>query len=94
MSVRAGYYCMPARVQSDGHGTGTVFTQPKVLAPLKALLECCFLSWSDGLGLNEEELSSPKITKRPVAGRICTLGDHDLSQSRMSQGEGTIKVSS
>ena len=85
---------MPARVQSDGHGTGTVFTQPKVLASLKALLECCFLSWSDGLGLNEEELSSPKITKRPVAGRICTLGDHDLSQSRMSQGEGTIKVSS
>ena len=43
MSVRAGYDCMPTPVQSDGHGTSTLFTQPKVLAPLRALLECCFL---------------------------------------------------
>jgi hypothetical protein len=79
MRVRAGYYCKPTPVQSDGHSTGTLFTQPKVLAPSKALLECCFLWWSDGLRLNEEELSSPKITKRPVAGRVRTLSDHDLS---------------
>ena len=81
MSVGAGYYSMPTRVQRDGHGAGTLFTQPKVLDALKALLECCFLGWSDGLRLNEEELSSPKITKRRVAGRIRALSDHDLSQS-------------
>jgi hypothetical protein len=75
----AGYYLMAIPVQTDGHGKGTLFAQPKVLAPLKAFLEFCFPWWSDGLRLNEEELSSTKITKRTVAGRIRTLVDHDFS---------------